>query len=89
METLQAALKSIYGMLGGNLDNVRSMTDIDAILGAISGLGVGDALKAAMELPAAPSDDGTYNLTVTVDDGEATYTWEAVEAAEPAADAGT
>lgn len=79
METLQAALKAIYGMLGGNLDNVRSLTDIDAILGKISGLGVGDALKAAKELPAAPSDDGTYNLTVTVADGEATYTWEAVE----------
>lgn len=29
----------------------------------------------ADELPAAPAEDGTYALTVTVADGEATYSW--------------
>ena len=39
----------------------------------------------APELPEAPDTDGTYALTMTVADGEATLSWEAVPAddAEP------
>ena len=76
MDTLQKCLAAIYGMLGGDLDNIRNVQTIDGLLSAISGLGIGDALKAAAELPASPEEDGAYVLTVTVADGEATYTWE-------------
>lgn len=76
MDTLQKALAAIYGMLGGDYDNIRNLTTVDELLGAISGLGIGDKLKAAVELPEAPADDGAYVLTVTVDDGTATYSWE-------------
>lgn len=31
------------------------------------------------ELPASPEEDGTYVLTCTVDDGEATLSWESAE----------
>ena len=76
MDTLQRCLAAIYGMLGGDLDNIRGVQTIDGLLTAISGLGIGDTLKAAKELPAAPEEDGAYILTVTVDDGAATYSWE-------------
>ncbi len=33
------------------------------------------------ELPDTPGTDGTYSLQITVADGEATLSWEAVEAA--------
>lgn len=35
--------------------------------------------KYLPSIPAAPSDDGTYNLTCTVSDGVASYSWESVE----------
>ena len=76
---IQNALKEIYGSLGGNLDNVRDLDDIAAILHEIALLGVGDSLKAAAELPEAPESDGTYLLTCTVDDGKATLSYEAAE----------
>lgn len=76
---LQSALKEIYGSLGGNLDNVRDLDDIAAILHEIALLGIGDSLKAAAELPTAPTDDGTYLLTCTVDEGAATLSYEAQE----------
>ena len=79
MDTIQKALAAIYGMLGGNLDDIREIKTVDGLLFAIAGLGVGDTLKAAEELPALPEDDGTYTLTCTVDEGAATLTWEAVE----------
>ena len=82
MDTIQKCLAAIYSMLGGDLDNIRNKKTIDELLAAISGLGVGDKLKAAVEFPAAPEDDGTYVLTCTVDEGEATYTWEAAAAGE-------
>lgn len=31
-------------------------------------------------LPELPESDGTYTLQVVIDDGEPTYSWEAVEA---------
>ena len=78
---LQSALKEIYGSLGGNLDNVRDLDDIAAILHEIALLGIGDALSAAAvkELPEAPESDGTYLLTCTVDEGAATLSYEAQE----------
>ena len=83
MDTIQKALAAVYGMLGGNLDNIRDVDTVDGLLFAIASLGVGDALKAAAELPTLPDDDGTYTLTCTVDEGVAALTWEA------AAEAGT
>lgn len=82
MDTLQRALKALYYSLGGNADNVRDTDDINAIIDAIGGLGIGAALAAAVELPAMPEDDGTYTLQVVIDDGAATLSWEAVEATE-------
>lgn len=76
---IQNALKEIYGSLGGNLDNVRDVEDIAAILHQIALLGIGDSLKAAAELPEAPESDGTYLLTCTVEDGEATLSYESGE----------
>ena len=79
MDTIQKCLAAIYAMLGGNLDEIRNKKTIDELLAAISTLGLGDALKAAAELPAVPEDDGTYTLTCTVDEGAATLTWESAE----------
>lgn len=79
MDTLQKALAAIYGMLGGDYADISDLTTVDELLGAISGLGIGDKLKAAVELPEAPADDGAYILTCTVDDGAAVYSWEAAE----------
>ena len=42
-----------------------------------------EAPAPVTELPTSPTDDGTYTLTCTVDDGTATLSWEAAE------DAGT
>lgn len=82
MDTLQRALKALYYSLGGNADNVRDTDDINAIIDAIGGIGIGAALAAAVELPAMPEDDGTYTLQVVIDDGAATLSWAAVEATE-------
>ena len=79
MDTIQKALAAIYGMLGGNLDDIREVKTVDGLLFAIAWLGVGDTLKAAEDLPAYPEEDGTYALQLVMDDGEATLTWEAVE----------
>ena len=79
-DTIQDALKALYYSFGGNAENVRDTDDITAILMAISALAVGDKLAAAVELPAAPTADGTYSLQVVIDDGAATYSWEAVSA---------
>lgn len=80
MNTLQGVLKALYYSLGGSADNVRGTDDLDEIIAAIAALNIGAAVKAAAELPAVPEDDGTYTLQLEVADGEATYTWEAVEA---------
>ena len=77
--SLQNSLKELYYSLGGNADNVRDTQDLNTIIDAISGLSIGSALKAALELPAAPEDDGTYHLQCVVDDGTAAYSWEADE----------
>ena len=79
MDTIQKSLAAIYSMLGGNLDEIRNKKTVDELLTAISTLGIGDALKAAAELPTLPEDDGTYTLTCTVDEGAATLTWESAE----------
>lgn len=79
MDTLQNALKALYYSLGGNADDVRDVDDINGLILAISGLDTADKIKAAVELPALPDDDGTYTLQVVIDDGEATFSWEAVE----------
>ena len=80
MDTLQNALKALYYSLGGNADNVRDVDDINGLILAISGLDIADKIKAAVELPALPDDDGTYTLQVVIDDGAATFSWEAVSA---------
>lgn len=89
MDTLQSVLKDLYCAFGGDRANVNTLEDIDAILAKIASLGIGDALKQALtpELPTLPDDDGTYVLTVTIDEGVATYSWEA--ATETTRDAGT
>lgn len=86
-KTIQNALKGVYSMLGGNLDNVRELETVGEILAAIATLGVGDALKEAetKELPEAPENNGTYNFNVTVSGDETTYAWGAVEKELPAA----
>lgn len=84
MDTLQNALIALYISLGGNVQNVQT-DDINTILRAIANLQLINAIKAAMELPALPDDDGTYSLQLVIDDGAATFTWEAAEA-EPAAE---
>ena len=80
METLQSVLKDLYCCFGGDRANVNALTDVNAILENIALLGVGDKLKAAeqKELPELPESDGTYSLQVVIDEGEATYSWEAV-----------
>ena len=82
MDTIQKALAAVYGMLGGNLDNIRDVDTVDGLLFAIASLGVGDALKAAEDLPAYPDDDGTYTLQLVIDEGVAALTWEAAAEAE-------
>ena len=42
MDTIQKALAAVYGMLGGNLDNIRDVDTVDGLLFAIASLGVGD-----------------------------------------------
>jgi hypothetical protein len=41
-----------------------------------------NAVQSAAELPDLPEDDGTYMLQVVIDEGEATFSWEAVSAGE-------
>ena len=79
-DTIQDALKALYCSFGGNADAVRNVDDINALLRAIASLNVGAAVQAAAELPDLPEDDGTYTLQVVIDDGEATFSWEAVSA---------
>ena len=80
MDTIQNALKELFYSLGGNADDVRNTDEINAILGAISALDLGDKIAAALELPALPEDDGTYTLQLVLDDGAPTFTWEAAAA---------
>lgn len=75
--TLQDCLKKIYYSLGGDPMDVLFENDINRLLLAIAALKIGAAIQTAQELPAAPEEDGAYTLTVTVADGEATYSWEA------------
>ena len=81
-DTIQDALKALYCSFDGNADAVRNVDDINALLRAIASLNVGAAVQAAAELPTLPEDDGTYTLQVVIDDGEATFSWEAVSAGE-------
>lgn len=81
-DTIQDALKALYCSFSGNADAVRNVDDINALLRAIASLNVGAAVQAAAELPTLPEDDGTYTLQVVIDDGEATFSWEAVSAGE-------
>ena len=81
-DTIQDALKALYCSFDGNADAVRNVDDINALLRAIASLNVGAAVQAAEELPDLPEDDGTYTLQVVIDDGEATFSWEAVSAGE-------
>lgn len=81
LDTIQNALKELYYSMGGNANNVRNTTDINAIINAIAALAIGAQINAAAvkELPEFPESDGTYTLQVVMDDGEATLSWEAVE----------
>ena len=78
MKTLQDALKALYYSLGGNADNVRETDDLITIINAIAALNIAKEIKTAVELPDLPDDDGTYTLQVVIDDGVATFSWEAV-----------
>lgn len=82
MDTLQAALKALFYSLGGSAADVQT-DDVNTIIRAIANLQLINAISAAAELPALPDDDGTYSLQLVVDDGAATFTWEAVTPAEP------
>lgn len=79
MDTLQQALIALYGSLGGDSATIANPDSIVSLITEIAKLNLGAAIDAAAELPALPEDDGTYTLQVTIADGEATYTWEAVE----------
>ena len=79
MNTLQEALKALYGSFGGNLDAVRDIEDISAIIRTMAGLGIGEKLAGAVEFPEVPESDGTYVLTCTVADGAATFSFESAE----------
>ena len=78
MKTLQDALKALYYSLGGNADNVRETDDLITIINAIAALNIAKEIKTAVELPDLPDDDGTYTLQVVIDEGVATFSWEAV-----------
>lgn len=77
MDTLQSVLKDLYCAFGGDRANVNALEDIDAILSEIVKLDIGAKINAAVELPELPDDDGAYVLTATIDEGAATYSWEA------------
>ena len=81
LDTIQNALKELYVGMGGDAQDVRELRDINAIIKAIAGLGIGAKLTAAAvkELPALPESDGTYALQLVMDDGEAALTWESAE----------
>lgn len=74
--TIQNSLKELYYSLGGNADNVRDVSDVNALILAIADLDLGAAINGATELPEAPEEDGTYFLQAVVDDGAATISWE-------------
>lgn len=74
--TLQAVLKDLYCAFGGLRETVNAIEDIDKLIEEMAKLGIGEKIKAAMELPAVPDDDGTYTLQLVVDDSVATYSWE-------------
>lgn len=78
-KTIQNALIVLYGSLGGDYADLSNPESIGYLICAIAGLGIGDKVKAASvkELPELPEDDGTYTLQLVIDDGEATFTWEA------------
>lgn len=82
--TLQDALKQVYASLGGDISNLRYVYDINAILMAVAKLDINKKISGAVEFPTLPEEDGTYTLTVTIADGEATYAW-----AETPAEGGT
>ena len=77
METLQRALIALYGSLGGDYADLDNPSDITDLISEIAKLGIGDKLALAKELPDLPDDDGTYTLQLVMDDGAATFTWEA------------
>lgn len=81
MDTLQQALIALYGSLGGDSATLANPVSIVSLITEIAKLNLGAAIDAASvkELPPLPEDDGTYTLQVTIADGEATYSWEAVE----------
>ena len=57
--------------LDGRLETLEDTT-IPALAGRVT------TLEGRTELPAAPTTDGAYKLTVTVTDGVPVYTWELV-----------
>lgn len=79
MDTLQNALKALFYSLGGSAADVQT-DDVNTIIRAMAALQLAATIKAAAELPALPDDDGTYSLQLVIDDGAATFTWEAAAA---------
>ena len=81
MGTLQQALIALYGSLGGDSATLKNRNSVMWLIYEIAKLNLGASITAASvkELPTLPEDDGTYTLQVVIADGEATYSWEAVE----------
>ena len=72
-------MKTIMDALGGSYAGIqtpvwRNEEELEVIARAIAAV-----VPSSSILPEAPEDDGTYTLTMTVDDGEATLSWEAAE----------
>ena len=65
-DTIQTALRSLYVSLGGDAAAVREENDINALLTAIAGLKLGEAIAAAAvkELPKVTATDNGKVLTV-------------------------
>ena len=81
LDTIQNALKELYVGLGGDIQDVRELREVNAIIKAIAGRGIGTEISAAAikELPELPESDGTYALQLVMDDGEAALTWVSAE----------
>ena len=77
METLQRALIALYGSLGGDYADLDNPSNITDLISEIAKLNIGNQIALAKELPALPDDDGTYTLQLVMDDGAATFSWEA------------
>ena len=73
---LRDKLQRLPNLPDANGDYIVRYADRQASFVAYDGDGRLNALEE--KIPSAPTTDGTYRLTVTVADGEPTYSWESV-----------